>query len=1029
VVDAPIRDRNDRFKELFVMNVDVCGSARRGAVLPLLVVLLAFMALPAALSAQSSASSGQISGHVLDPSGGAVANVEVIVRQMDTNYSRSAETDAEGRYAVGPVPVGPYEVTVKPANMEAATRVVYVSLGGRAEADFDLGLAQVRESIDVVGAQGIIEPSNTFSKAVLTNIQLRNLPAPGRRIKNLFQQTPATQIEPECGGFSISGQKGVYTSFNVDGGDYTSSHFCGHVEMSPSFTIEALEELQVLRSTFSAEFGRSTGGIINLATKSGSNQFHGSGFYLFRNEALTHRDVFDREQINNGNQLGGSIGGPIVQDKTFFFSASEIQYNSKPVQVLYDQLDKQGLRSSAGAQTLLSIAPENALTAASEFQSFVNRVDHRISNDHTLVLRGDFTRAKITDSVGSFINTNGLGADSLTNRDVTNASPTSNRTNATVMAQLTSVVGPRQVNEARIQFSREFRPWDPGVGPEVTVRDGSPIQTIAIYGPQATGLSYGNVGYKFTDRRVQFVDSYSVVTSAHTMKFGADANMVFSSVRFNPGYNGIYRFDSLANYLARIPATYSQFAGTGAVDTHKHQIAFYVQDEWRVGPGLTISPGFRYEMALLPDYQAATVPQNRHPLATHIPDDKEMIAPRLGFAWDVSQDARTVVRAAAGIFYAPPYISEFEQAIASNGGNPEISSTINLATPAEIQSAFGSVGINLANAPLDNLPVFTLDQMNALRSPQSRLSQSTAVYYFDPNFKLPKAVHFRGAVEHQIMPGLTASVDYTQIDVTRMDRVRDINLPAPTIDATGRPVYTPSASVSINSLRPDPRFGAVYVTESSARSNYKGMTASVNLRRTRYIVDASYTLGFSKSHDDHENGGFSSAFYTDVNDLENEYNWSNIDQRHQFMTNGVFFLPAGFQVATQMRFNSGRPFSPRTGADSNRDGVTNDRALLNGYPVVRNTYRNRGFSDTSLRVQKNFMLRGEKQIAVTLEMFNLFNAANVETNQTTYGNDLSVPSTNALFGQIKDPATGAYIPGSTMRTTPFQAQLGLRLQF
>jgi hypothetical protein len=999
---------------------------RLSLVLAACAVLLAFGNLSA--YAQSAANSGQIGGAVLDPSGGAVVDVEVTIRNVDTNYARTVRTDNAGRYAVGPLPLGTYEVIVLPTNMAAATQTVYVGLGARAQADFNLGLAGVRESVDVVaGARP--EPTNTFSKSVLTDVQLQNLPAPGRRIKNLFLLTPATQIEPECGGFSVSGQKGIFSSFNVDGGDYTSSHFCGHVEMGPTFAVEALQEIQVLRSTFSAEFGRSTGGVINLATKSGTNQFRGTGLYLFRNDKLTKRDPYGREQINNGNQFGGSIGGPIVADRTFFFSAAEVQYNDKPVQVLYDQLDVQGVRGTPGAQALLSVAPENSLTAVSRLEAFVNKIDHRLSNGQNLVGRFDFTRNKVTSSVGSFINTNGLGADSLTNRDVTNSSPTSNRNNLTGMAQLMSVVGPAHVNELRIQAAREYRPWNPGAGPEVTVREGAPFQTVAIYGPQATGLSYGNVGYRFTDKRYQIVDNFSIVSGAHTMKVGVDANLVFTNVAFNPGENGIYRFDGLANYLARRPAQYTQFAGSGEVHGHKHQIAGYLQDEWRALPGFTISPGFRYEMTLLPDYETATVPQNRAPLATRIPDDKRMIGPRLGMAWDLGQDGKTVLRAASGIFYAPPYITLFEQAITSNGGNPELSSTINLATTAEILAAFNSIGVELANAPLNSLPVFTLAQLNRLRSPESRLAQSTNVFYFDENFRLPRSVQFRGALERQLATGVMATVDYTHIAVSRMDRVRDINLPAPTVDATGRPVYTPSPAISINSLRPDPRFGAIYVTESSARSLYRGMTASINVRRPWFVADAAYTLGFSKSHDDHENGGYSSANYVDVNSLENEYGWSNIDQRHQFTTNGVIFLPRGFQFASQMRFNSGRPFSPRTGVDSNRDGILNDRPMLNGQVVRRNEdYRKQGFADTSVRIQKNFTLPGEKMFSITAEAFNLFNVANMETNQITWGNDLSVPTTNALFGRVYDDA-GNPIVGNTIRTTPFQVQLGLRLQF
>jgi hypothetical protein len=973
---------------------------------------------------QASGNSGQISGEVIDPSGLVVAGVEVSARNIDTNLSRTSTTDASGRYAIGPVPVGNYEVTAKPANMEAAMQKVYVSLGGRANATFNLGMQGVRESVDVrADAATIIEPAQTFSKAVLTEVQLQNIPAPGRRIKNLFLLTPTTQIEPECGGFSISGQKGVYTAFNVDGGDYTSSHFCGHVEMGPTVAVEAVKELQVLRSTFSAEFGRSTGGIVNLATKSGTNQFHGSGFYLARSEAMTKIDPFGREQIGMGNQFGASIGGPVRKDKTFFFSATEMQYNNKPVDVLYDQLDLQNLRSTPAAQTLLSIAPESEFDSRSELQSTVNRLDHSLNDNNNLTVRFDFTRNQINAVAGSFINTNGLGSASITNRDVRNAAPTSNRTNFTGMVQLTSVLSPRTVNEFRIGEASEFRPWDPGDGAEVTVNNAG--QTLAIYGAQGTGLSYGNVGYKFSDRRHQIVDNFSMISGAHTTKLGFDGNFVNSEVRFNPGYNGVYRFDSLQGYVDRTPGLYTQFAGSGVTTPHKHQIAFYLQDEWRVGRGLTLSPGFRYEMALLPDYEPATLPSRR--FATEmIPDDKEMYGPRMGLAWDVRQNAKTVLRAAAGVFYAPPYITLWEQAIMFNGGNPELGKSVNLTNITDIRNAFNNAGINLSTAALDALPVLNADQL-------SRLPNSTAqVYFMEPDFKLARSFQYRVALEQQIANGWTASVDYTTINTTRMDRVRDTNLPAPVRDATGRPVYTPAATTSLNSLRPNPNFAQIYITESSARGFYRGFVASTSLRRSRYVIDASYTLGYNKGYDEHENGGVSAPFYENAFDLNNEYSWTQIDQRHQFASSAVFFLPKGIELSTVNRFNTGRPFSPRTGVDSNRDGNNNDRPLLNGYPVRRYTYRNTGFADSSLRVQKSFTLPNERgTLSFSTEFFNVLDFDNVEIGgaQQTYGNSLDVPSTNANFGRVRDAATGNYITSSTLRTTPFQVQLGVRFQF
>jgi hypothetical protein len=151
-----------------------------------------------------------------------------------------------------------------------------------------------------------------------------------------------------------------------------------------------------------------------------------------------------------------------------------------------------------------------------------------------------------------------------------------------------------------------------------------------------------------------------------------------------------------------------------------------------------------------------------------------------------------------------------------------------------------------------------------------------------------------------------------------------------------------------------------------------------------------------------------------------------------FSSSAVFFLPMGFEISTVNRFNTGRPFSPRVGSDANRDGINNDRPLENGYPVRRYTFRNKGFRDTSLRVQKSFALPNERgTIKLSTEFFNLFDFDNVEigSNQFTYGNSLDVPTTNANFGSVRDAVTGAYLTNSGLRTTPFQVQLGVRLEF
>ena len=248
-------------------------------------VLFALLFFAEFVFAQSAANTGQIVGQVLDPAGAAVAGAEIVVRNKDTNFSRSVTTDAAGRYAALYLPLGSYEVTVKAAGFEALPQDAFVTLGSSITMNPRLLLGERKESIEVTAESPGVESTRTAPKSVLTELQIHNLPFAGRRVQNLVVQTPGALIEPECSGFSISGQKGIYANVNVDGGDYDSTWACGvrgRSSSAPTFGIEALQEVQVVRNGFSSLFGRSTGGVIQMSTRSGTNQFHGSAYELAR---------------------------------------------------------------------------------------------------------------------------------------------------------------------------------------------------------------------------------------------------------------------------------------------------------------------------------------------------------------------------------------------------------------------------------------------------------------------------------------------------------------------------------------------------------------------------------------------------------------------------------------------------------------------------------------------------------------------------------------------------------------------------
>ena len=252
--------------------------------------------------------------------------------------------------------------------------------------------------------------------------------------------------------------------------------------------------------------------------------------------------------------------------------------------------------------------------------------------------------------------------------------------------------------------------------------------------------------------------------------------------------------------------------------------------------------------------------------------------------------------------------------------------------------------MNLTNAPLGSLPSF--DSAWAYRN----LGNFTnfAPSYLDPNFRNPRALQWQGGIEQQISRAITVSEDFSYINTVWVARARDTNLGPRVVDATGRNIYS--------NPRPfGPLFGRATVTEPAGRSLYRGFTTTFKLRRPRYVMDFYYTRSWNYSYDDNERG-FTSPNYADVNNIVSEYNYSNIDEPHQFRGTVNYTLPLGFEIASTMKFTAGRPITARTGVDSNQDGITNDRPIVNGVMLKRNSFRNKGFQDVGLRLQKSFTL-------------------------------------------------------------------------
>lgn len=329
-----------------------------------LALCLSLGSLPA--MAQSQASSGQIAGSVTDSAGAAVGEATVKVTSTQTGLERTVKTSEDGLYRVVLLPPGIYNVTAEASGFASATvEKVEVVVGRTSDINLTLGASGVQEVVTVSAGAIQVQTTRSEADAVLNEKAIENLPINGRRFQDFVTLTPTAQVDPQRGQISLAGQRGINSNINVDGVDYNQPFFGGirgGERSNTAFTIpqESIKEFQVVAAGYSAEFGRSTGGIVNAVTKSGTNDFHGSAFFLARPEKLARPNLyFDALELNINQrfftdpqnnvfrevkpaptqyQYGGSFGGPIKKDKLFFFASYERQQFENQREVFFDQL-------------------------------------------------------------------------------------------------------------------------------------------------------------------------------------------------------------------------------------------------------------------------------------------------------------------------------------------------------------------------------------------------------------------------------------------------------------------------------------------------------------------------------------------------------------------------------------------------------------------------------------------------------------------------------------------------------------------
>lgn len=970
-------------------------------------IFLLFLA-PAGLLAQSQANTGSIEGLVNDPSGRPIPSASVSITNTGTNFERTLATDDAGRFRGLLLPLGNYKVVASATNFGKLTNQgLDLAVGQTIALTLTLAVAGKDETVTVTGESPNIETSAVEQSAYIDKTSVRTLPNNGRNFLNLVTLTPGVSIVqgPDGDEISINGQKGINNNISIDGGD-NNNPFFGEQRggQRPPFTVnlDAVKEFQVVAEGAPAEFGRSSGGFINVVTKSGTNETHGTAHEFQKWTGLTSRQS-DGARLGafSQEQFGGTLGGPIQKNKLFYFAAYDQQFFRQTKQNNPARIDPTLVAFFANK---LGDPGENApIARTNDAQAFLGKADWSLNGKNLATFRYNYSNS--TQKNGTFdVDPYGASANA-TEKDHAN----------TFNFSLNTTLTPTTLNEFRFQFSREDRPRD-YAGPNLPGQS----RPFPDTGVSFAGYRFGQpffIPVKDHDTRVQIVDNVSFIRGAHNIKLGFELNRTSTTQTFIGFANGRYIFDSVQGFInyvnigpkfvecsngatnnnGQCPAGSSisgplllflQFAGVGGktVDQAGTQSipqvepAFFLQDRWQIKPNLTLSYGLRWEGQIEPDpltppsqvFYSKFIGKPGFPSNGKIPSDLKQWQPRLGVTWDPSKKGKTVIRLNAGIFYARTPGLELAGSRTTNG----------------------SVGQNIYRDSTFNGFGLTPPAYNTLvPDAGSATPDHPQVFMFDKNYQNPRTYSWSANYEQALTATfkMYTAFNYAKgVHITRFVNRNDAVFGSPWSSGLG--------ADGKNGI------GDMPVVESSAKSLFQGWTlGAVKQFSHRFQFQANYQLSVDKSDDDQERDPFN-YYYSVANNFQPEYNYSSRDQRHRFNAFAYYTAPWGIELSPRFSAHSAQPYSFGGGNHSFQNP--------NGTFILRNTLRkDNAFTSLDFRVSKRWSLGERCKLEGAIDTFNLFNSKNLKQPQT--GN-LLFNFDGTLQAGLGDPR---------------QAQLGVKLLF
>lgn len=1048
-------------------------------ILRLSLVALLVVAMSALAFAQSTVD-GAIGGVVTNPNGEVVPGATVTVRNVETNKEGTATTDDEGRFRIVQLQPGTYAVTINGQGFSPFSQdKVVVEVGRVTTLNVPLSVGQVTGTVEVTGEAPVINTSQQDFSTNINQTSINELPINGRRAANFAILTPASVPDGNFGLISFRGISGLLNNNTVDGGDNNQALFSeerGRTRIPYGVSQSAVREFQVNTSNYSAEYGRAAGAVVNTVTKSGTNSFHGQLFEYYRNNRFGARNPRATQTIftpgqplqivgikpkDIRNQFGGSVGGPIIKNRLFFFFSADFQRRDFPGLGVFSQSNflttvNRGLLTGKGltdAQIDNSLSFLNSLTGVvprrGDQNLFLPKIDWTINDKNAFSVTYNRLRWESPAGIQTQA-TNTLGRASFGDDFVQID---------WITFRLTSTISPTLLNEARFQWGRdnEFQISQPPLPGEPTTGLNGRSPDVFI----TNGIEFGKPTFlerrAFPDeKRQQYADTMTYTSGNHTFKFGFDINRVndlIDNLRFEGGafsYNNINDFIiDYTNFRTPLPAlttcattltgvtkrvgrcytsAYQQAFGPTAFTIKTTDYNFFIQDDWRVSPKLTVNLGMRYEYEKLPSAQIPSTnttgvpntPFTIQQVTSSFPSDKNNWGPRVGFAYDINGDGKTSVRAGFGIYYGRINNGQIFNAIA-NTGNP--AGQFSASLPLTV-----GTGATLAINPA--LPIFP----NVITA--AATGGAVNIQYFARNFAAPQIFQYDIIFEREIGANTAVSVSYIGSQGRRLPTFLDRNLNPPTGIRTLTIQDGPFGGQTISfptyvGSRPNAAFGAITEISSTVKSDYSGLVLQANRRLTNGLqFQTSYTL--SKSTD---TGQASQTFTANnspfsVFDATLDAGTSNFDVRHKFVASVVWmpdqmwkisdsgmsrFFLGGWTIAPVVQLYSGRPYTGLISASlgGSPAGGINGSGGLNILPNIgRNTFRQPSVKNVDLRISKRFKFSESMNLEVLGDIFNVFNSTQAAGVSTALYNAGTGALANTLifqpaFGTINDAGGGS----------------------